>query len=136
MAVCMARVSVATLLLRIVGFSIWRRRVLYGCIASTFVIGSVFSIATFLQCSPPRALWTFTVPFHCWGPAARLSIQILIPCESFQCAEGHLLLTQASGWNAVIDMCLAVLPVATFARLQMDKRKKAGLCILMGTGVL
>ena len=66
MAVCIARVSVATLLLRIIGFSAWRRWTLYACIASTFLIGSVYSITTFLQCDPISVYWNFSQDHKCW----------------------------------------------------------------------
>ena len=64
MAVCMARVSVAALLLRIVGFIASHRWVLYFCIASTFVVASVFTVVTFPQCSPISVLWDPTPPVH------------------------------------------------------------------------
>ena len=83
MAVCMAKVSVALLLLRIVGFSTWRRWTLYGCIVLSFIIGVTLSITIFLQCSPPRALWNDTVPARCWSTVAKQSILILGSGELF-----------------------------------------------------
>ena len=61
--------SVAILLLRIMGrTSFWRRLTMYGVIISVFITNSLGCIFTFVQCNPPRALWTSGLPAHCWNP--------------------------------------------------------------------
>ena len=72
-AVCMARVSVAALLLRILGISAWRR---WLCIASTFIVAVVFSIVTFVQCSPTSFFWDANEIGSCWNPAIWRAIAI------------------------------------------------------------
>ena len=49
-AAIMARVSVAILLLRIVGFKVWQRYLLYACIGSTIISGLLIAITTLPEC--------------------------------------------------------------------------------------
>ena len=63
------KASVAILLLRIIGpNTLWRKWILYGVIASVFIVNSLGCIFTFVQCNPPRALWTPGLPAKCWNP--------------------------------------------------------------------
>ena len=50
LAVITGRVSIAILLLRIVGFKAWQRYLVYACIGSTVISGLLFVIATSTQC--------------------------------------------------------------------------------------
>ncbi len=73
------KISVALLILRILGPStIWRKWILYGCMASVFIINAIGSILTFVQCNPPRALWTPTIPSHCWDPKVQSDYAIFL----------------------------------------------------------
>ena len=65
MAVAVARVSVAVLMLRLLGPSIWRKRFLYFIIVSTLLLGSIYSILVFFQCSPISSFWEFGVRGYC-----------------------------------------------------------------------
>ena len=62
MAVAIGRVSVAVLLLRIIGPSTWRKRFLYFSVVSTLLLSSVYSIVSWVQCKPVEAFWDRTVP--------------------------------------------------------------------------
>ena len=63
------KASVAILILRIMGrTSFWRRLVLYAVIVSVFIVNSLGCVFTFVQCDPPRALWTPGLSAHCWDP--------------------------------------------------------------------
>ena len=72
MAVVTAKISVAFLILRIMGPStVWRKWSLYVCIILNFIIAVLACILTFVQCNPPRALWEppSQVPgAKCWNP--------------------------------------------------------------------
>ena len=69
MALAGAKVSVAFTMLRIISSAnIWRRRFLYFCMISTLLISAICSILVFVQCNPPRALWTFVPGATCWDP--------------------------------------------------------------------
>lgn len=79
MALAIAKMSVAFLILRIIGPSTrWRKWSLYLSIVLTFVVGTVSCILTFAQCNPPRALWEPTkVPgAKCWKPNVQSNFAI------------------------------------------------------------
>ena len=40
------------------------------------------------------------------------------------------------GWGAFVDFALAVFGITLIWNLQMDRREKAGLCSLLGLGIL
>lgn len=67
MAIAVGRMSVAVLILRIMGPSKWRRIFLYFSIISTFVISTVACIIIFAACDPPRALWDPLIKAKCWN---------------------------------------------------------------------
>ena len=74
-----AKISVALLILRIMGpNSVWRKWILYGCMASVFIINAIGSILTFVQCNPPRALWTPNIHSHCWDPKIQSDYAIFL----------------------------------------------------------
>ena len=63
------KTSVAILVLRIMGRTNFSRSwILYAVIVSVFIVNSLGCIFTFVQCDPPRALWTPDLPAHCWNP--------------------------------------------------------------------
>lgn len=67
MAIAVGRISVAILILRIMGLaSKWRKIFLYFTIISTFVMSSAASILIFLACNPPKALWNPLIKAKCW----------------------------------------------------------------------
>ena len=71
MAIVAGKASVAYLLLRILGNTEKIKRLfLYGLIYSILTLGCVDCILTFVQCSPPRALWTASIApsAKCWSP--------------------------------------------------------------------
>lgn len=79
MALAIAKMSVAFLILRLIGPSTrWRKWSLYLSIGLTFTIGALACILTFAQCNPPRALWEPTkVPWAiCWKPSVQSNYAI------------------------------------------------------------
>ncbi|KAK0515842.1 hypothetical protein JMJ35_001876 [Cladonia borealis] len=114
------KISVALLILRIMGpNTIWRKWILYGCMASVLVINAIGSILTFVQCNPPRALWTPTIHAHCWNPKVQSDYAIFL-----------------SSWNVFIDVVLAMLPISILWPLTLSLRKKISLSVLLGLGLL
>ncbi|EGU78184.1 hypothetical protein FOXB_11295 [Fusarium oxysporum f. sp. conglutinans Fo5176] len=72
-----------------------------------------------LQCSPPRALWTLTMPRDCLAPSK---------------LEG--LAFWASSISAFLDFYLAVYPAITLWKLLMPLKKKLILSLALGMGVV
>ena len=75
-----AKMSVACLMLRLIGPSIfWRKWLLHLSIVMTSIIGALCAIMTFVQCNPPRALWepASNVPgATCWNPKVQTDFAI------------------------------------------------------------
>lgn len=77
MALATAKISVAFTMLRIISSAnVWRRRFLYFCIISIFLSSAIAAILTFVQCNPPRALWTFVPGATCWDPRVQTDYAI------------------------------------------------------------
>lgn len=78
------KISVACLILRIIGpNTFWRKWTLYGIIASVFIINALGCIFSFVQCNPPRALWTPEIvgPDTCWNPKTQSNYAIFLSSE-------------------------------------------------------
>ena len=99
MAIATGKISVAFLILRILGVAgIWKRRVLHIIIYSVFLCATVQIILTFTQCIPTRALWTPSVALHakCFSPGI-LTVSALVFSSMFilmldrHTAENHRL---------------------------------------------
>lgn len=70
MAICNGQVSVAVLILRmLVKVQRWQKFVLSCVIVSVSGLGVTMCIVGFVQCSPPRVLWTSSMDkeAHCWN---------------------------------------------------------------------
>ncbi|KAF9877753.1 hypothetical protein CkaCkLH20_04888 [Colletotrichum karsti] len=72
-----------------------------------------------LQCTPPRALWTLSMPHNCLHP---------------EVLEG--LAFWASSFSAFLDFYLAVYPAVVLWKLQMHAKKKMALTCALGMGVV
>ncbi|KAL9134774.1 MAG: hypothetical protein Q9175_004043 [Cornicularia normoerica] len=121
MALAIAKMSVAFLILRLVGPSTrWRKWSLYLSIVLTFTIGALACILTFAQCNPPRALWEPTeVPWaKCWKPSVQSDFAIF-----------------TGAYYTFIDMFLALLPITFVWNLNLKRERKIALSMLLGLGV-
>lgn len=113
------KASVGFLILRFLGpKSIWRKWTIWTVMIFTLIVNSINCIITFAQCDPPRALWEHGVTAHCWNPQVQEGFAI------FQSSE-----------NIAADVILALLPATIFWNLNLERKKKINLCILLGLGL-
>ena len=115
MAVAVSRISVALLVLRIVGLSAWRRRFLWFTIISTLVITVAVCILIFCPCKPVEGLWNPFIQSNCWDP--RIVTDLTIFSSSMLLSKHKdraVELTIHAGWNVFMDLCFAILPVTIF----------------------
>ena len=89
MAVAVARISVAVLMLRLIGPSTWRRRFLHFSIISTFLLSSAYSVLIWTKCSPIKKIWDPLVKGRCWD-GAEYAMEILASLTSSLCFFSHL----------------------------------------------
>ena len=74
MAVTIGRISVAILLLRLVGRSTWTKILLHSSIISTLLLSVLYSIVIFFNCKPVAAAWTPHMPGSCTESIQELSL--------------------------------------------------------------
>ena len=145
-ALATGKISVAFMILRILGKSKWRKAFLvYGAIMGSFIICTVAIVLTFTQCRPVRALWTAklmnTRKATCWPPHIQTSYSVFAGSRSFQYSElmtmwSKLTRLRLQGWLAFIDLALALLPITIMWKLQLGLKKKVGISVVLGLGVL
>ncbi|EEA23150.1 hypothetical protein TMatcc_002011 [Talaromyces marneffei ATCC 18224] len=87
---------------------------------SLIIFGCVFIL--FAQCSPTRAVWTPAIHdlpgVRCWDPSVLAYYSI-----------------GAGALSAFLDLFLAIYPATVLHRLQMNRKKKLGLMLILGMGI-
>ncbi|EED14894.1 conserved hypothetical protein [Talaromyces stipitatus ATCC 10500] len=116
------KLGVTALLIRILNptprftFFLW---VFVGTI-DLIIFGCV--IILFAQCSPTRAVWTPEIHdlpgVRCWHPDVLANYSI-----------------GAGALSAFLDLFLALYPATVLYRLQMNRKKKIGLMVILGMGI-
>jgi hypothetical protein len=79
------KAAVGFLVLRVIGrdSSVWRKWAVYTVIAATAIINGLDCIFTYVQCSPPRALWDPSIPHKCWDPSVQSRFAIFTASTYF-----------------------------------------------------
>ncbi|KAI1407193.1 hypothetical protein F5Y13DRAFT_206546 [Hypoxylon sp. FL1857] len=116
------KIAVGLTILRLLGStSKWRKRGLWVLIILTGVITIVTAIFTFTQCKVPAALWqpSLRPTASCYDPSIQSNFSIF-----------------SASWNSAIDFILALLPGTFIWRLHLTVRKRVGLIVLLGCGML
>ncbi|KAJ5618513.1 hypothetical protein N7528_006624 [Penicillium herquei] len=98
-----------------------RKRVifLWGVGLATLLLNCITIALIWTQCSPRAKLWDDSLPGNCDGRARNMRVAY------FQ-----------GSFSALCDLVLALYPITFFWHVQLDRKVKIGLCILMGLGVV
>lgn len=121
-AVATGKIAVAALYLRILPSISWKIRFfLHGLITITGVLAIITIILTFRQCENIAALWdpSLQPTTYCWDPAVQINFSIF-----------------TASWNAFIDFILALMPIPLVWQLKTTVRRRVGLVMLLGCGLL
>ncbi|KAI1140005.1 hypothetical protein F5Y05DRAFT_376844 [Hypoxylon sp. FL0543] len=116
------KIAVGLTILRILGStSKWRRRCLWALMIFTGVITVATAVFTFTQCRIPAALWqpSLRAAASCYDPSIQSNFSIF-----------------SASWNSAIDFLLALLPWSFIWGLHLSVRKRIGLTLLLGCGML
>ncbi|KAI1345328.1 integral membrane protein [Xylaria sp. FL0043] len=114
------KASVACLTLRFIGpNSLWLKATLYFIMVTIFIINSLGVLFTFVQCNPARALWTPGLKAKCWDPQVQTDFNYFL-----------------AAWNIAADIVLALLPTTFISKLNLHRRKKIAVCVLLGLGLI
>ncbi|QSZ29483.1 hypothetical protein DSL72_003997 [Monilinia vaccinii-corymbosi] len=115
------KAAVGFLVLRIMSgdSTAWRRWLVYGTMGLTALINILACIITYVQCSPPRALWDTSIPHTCWDARYQIRFAMVTAAE-----------------NCLADIVLAIVPASVIMNLNMDMKKRVNLSILLGLGLI
>lgn len=113
-----AKLSFGWLLLRIASKPA-HKYILYGTSTLALVAGIIFFFVTLLQCQPVSKYWVEDRPGHCIPPRTIIKLAYLYSAVSM-----------------LTDFIFALLPAFMIRNLQLGKRIKAIIIILMGLGCL
>lgn len=119
-AVGTGKISVGLLIMRFLAASQWKIRWSIWFVMITVNLALVVAIfVTFMQCNPPTKLWNPTVEGKCWHPHVHIHYALF-----------------AASYSAFGDIFLALIPLSIVLPLQMKLKKKIGLCVIFGLGVM
>ncbi|KAI1778659.1 hypothetical protein F4818DRAFT_306297 [Hypoxylon cercidicola] len=115
MAYSFPNISVAILLERLMAPNKWRAIGLYTLTILQCVIAGISCVLLFVQCTPSEYLWNPIVPAHCFPPGTMSRYSYFV-----------------GSFTAFTDIVLAIVPIASFWNLQLPKKTKVSLCLVMG----
>jgi hypothetical protein len=115
----MLRVAVGAFLLRIAVRKL-HRRFIYGLLALNVIFNLYFLIFTIFQCTPVDGFWT---------RAAGVEVK----CRTDIAVDSTF---ASSAISAIIDWAFGIFPIFILWDLHITLKKKIGLGIIMGLGVL
>ncbi|KAK6858358.1 hypothetical protein PG995_006057 [Apiospora arundinis] len=114
------KISILIFLLRLMGVVAdrWHMRVVWGLCILLVLLDILAIVATIGFCVPAERIWDSTVDGHCMP----LRAQVII--GSVQ-----------TSYNALMDLILAIFPTLFITKLNINRKMKIGLCLLMGGGI-
>lgn len=104
----------------------------------TTIATALGAIFIFVQCMPPRALWEKVPGSKCWDPQIESDYQIFNASTNLSraVASSRTNVSINLGWNCLMGLALALLPITIIYKLKMRMRNKISLCAILGLGVL
>ena len=135
MSSCFGRISFALFLVEIVQKFVMRRRFLYSLMVLQFAVNGTTAIIIMVQCRPIQALWNHKVDGHCLNPRVQEYYSFFQGCKSCHSSRMLFLLIRPAV-NVITDFMLAVFPTTFIWQLNVKLRKKIGLTMVMGLGIL
>ena len=138
LSTCFAKISICFFALRLLGIARARKRktFLYMCIAVLLFGNLIDVISVLVQCRPVTKIWNPGLPGSCWHPSVQQKFAYM-QGGWFEICEHRISHTYMQiGLSISTAFVLSALPVLIFRDLQINKRTKVVLCLLMGLGVL
>ncbi|PMD64179.1 uncharacterized protein K444DRAFT_482016, partial [Hyaloscypha bicolor E] len=114
----LARISFAIYLLKFVGTSKFRRWILWSVVWSQAIVNIIQLVLIFAQCEHFAALWDPSVGGKCWS-------------RKVQVYSGYFL----GALNCIHDLILTFLPLVILKDLNITRRVKVILGVLMGMSI-
>lgn len=123
MTAALLRLAVGAFLLRIAIRSV-HRRIIYGLLALNVIFNLFYLVFTVFQCTPIDGFWL---------RAASIENAAIYKCRTDISVDSTF---ASSGISAFIDWAFGILPVFILWELNVNLKKKIGLGVIMGLGVL
>jgi hypothetical protein len=128
--------SFAIYLLKFVGTSKFRRYILWSVVWTQAVFNIIQLILIFAQCEHFAALWNPAVGGKCWSRNVQVYSGYFLGGKSLQLKALMLSLLIEVGLNCVHDLILTFLPIVILKDLNITRRVKIILGVLMGMSIL
>lgn len=132
----LVKISICLFLLRIVESRMIKRG-MYAIIAFTVLFTTIFVCLFLGICRPLNAHWNVEVEGKCFSDIQIRDMLIAQGGESPTIIEIHVYhLHTTIVLSVIVDLVIAGLPIIFLRKLQISRRTKFGLCLLMGLGVM
>jgi hypothetical protein len=92
-------------------------------------------IITFVQCSPPRALWDKVPGAKCWNPKVVADFTVA-QSGKFLAPSNDSGFDHSVAFGTWMDFLLATVPCTIIWTLTLSTKTKIGLCILLSLGAV
>lgn len=138
MAICIPKVAVALLLVRIMAPTQRGRRFPYSITCGVMIAGILNCILLFVQCKPVTTLWNpiAAATATCWKPSVLVNFEYFLGGPSPNPHPEVTYTNSNKAHSAFCDFVLSVFPISIMWNLQMPLKRKIGICCLMGLGIL
>lgn len=138
-AYCFPKLSVALLIISLMGSIKVGVRFLWFVIVLSFISSGMACIMLFAQCNPPDHLWHLQKPAMCYPDKVLNSITMAAGGKYFWMAvtkRPGKLTDIFAAWSAFTDLVLALYPVYILRNLQVKRSRKYSIMLIMGLGFL
>ncbi|KAJ5611868.1 hypothetical protein N7528_008973 [Penicillium herquei] len=112
-------ISISILIVDLLDPNPLRKWALYGMSIFQVIIAIISVFIVFFQCNPVAMLWKPTLDGTCWSSDVFDDFSYFV-----------------SGYTAMTDIILAIVPILAFWKLQMPFSTKLSVCIMMGLTLL
>lgn len=112
-------ISIAILVNKLLDPNPWRSGLLLALCIVQVLLACTSVCLIYLQCSPAEGLWNPFITSDCWDPSLFNDFNYFV-----------------SGYTAMTDFVLAIVPIMAFWKLQMPYSTKLGVCTMMGLTML
>ncbi|KAF5656780.1 hypothetical protein FHETE_10794 [Fusarium heterosporum] len=119
-AYSLPNVAILVLIERLVGGTeAISRQFLRGVVACQLILATASIIIIFVQCRPPEFMWDQTIDGTCWNPDVFNYSSYIV-----------------SGFTALTDLILAVVPIHAFWKLKLKLQEKLEITFMLGLTLL
>ena len=133
--VLLPKLTIVNMLKNLMGPGSHGKWLLYGLIGSLTIFSSIWIVLECFQCIPLEGLWNPLIQADCGISDAYIGFATFAAGEC-SCTSSSNVSNNQIAWSALVDLALALFPITIVRKLQIQLRKKIGICCVTGMGVL